>query len=129
MCPALHIPLSNFYQTTSRLFNDKNAILSCEGCTQGDPLAMLMYGFAIKPLTLKQQTPKIVQKWYADNGNAAGSLQQLHEHFENLSNHGPSFGYHVNAPRCQLFVRPLLKQKAKNLFANTMSKFSMMQEF
>ena len=63
MCPSLHIPLSNSYQTPSRLFVDKKAIISRVGCTQGDPLAMLMYGIAIKPLILKLQTPKIVQKW------------------------------------------------------------------
>ena len=76
-----------------------------------------MYEIAIKPLILKLQTPKIVQKWYADDGNAAGSIQQPHELFENLSNQGPSFGCHVNAPKCQLIVKPTRKRKAENPLA------------
>ena len=99
MRTSLHMRLSNSYQTTNCLFVDKKAIFSREGCTHGYPLAMLMYGVAIKPLILKLQTRKIVQKWYADDGNAAGLLQQLHELFGNLSSQGSSFGYHVNAPK------------------------------
>ena len=119
MCPSLHIPLPNSYQTLSPLFVDRKAILSCVGSTQGELLAMLMYRIAIRPLILKLQTPRIVQKWYADDGNAAGSLQQLHELFEDPSNQGPSFGYHVNAPKRQLIAKPSTKQKDENLFANT----------
>ena len=115
--------------TPSQLFVDKKAILSREGCTQGDPLAMLMYGIAIKPLILKLQTPRTVQKWYADDGNAAGTLQQLHELFENLSNQGPSFGYPVNAPKCQLIVKSSTKQKAEIFLQTQISKFSMVREF
>ena len=114
---------------TSHLLVDKKTILSREGCTQGDPLAMLMYGIAIKPPILKLQTPRTVQKWYADNGNAAWTLQQLHELFENLSNQGPSFGYHVNVPKLQLIVKPSTKQKAKIFLRKSMSKFSMVREF
>ena len=103
------MPLSNSYQTPSRLLIDKKVILSRKGCTQGDPLAMLMYGIALKPLILKLQTPGIVQRWYADDGSAAGSLQQLHKLFENLSNQAPSFGYHVNPLKCQLIFKPSIK--------------------
>ena len=85
MSPSLYIPPSNTYQTTSSLFVDKSAFFSQKSCTPGDPIAMLMYGIAKKPLILNLQTPKIVQKWYADGGNAAGSLQQQPELFENLS--------------------------------------------
>ena len=88
-----------------------------------------MYGIAIKPLILKLQTPRTVQKWYADDGNAAGTLQQLHELFENLSNQGPSFGYHVNATKCQLIVKPSTKQKAEIFLQTQMSKFSIVREF
>ena len=80
---------------------------------------MLMNGVAIKSPILKLQKPKIVQNLYADIGNAVGSLQQLHEFFENLSNQGPRFGYHVNAPKCQLIVKPLTQQKAESIFAGT----------
>ena len=80
---------------------------------------MIMYGIEIKPPILQLQMPRTVQKWYADNSNAAESLQQLHELFKNLSNQGPSFGYHVNAPKCQLIVKLTTKQEAENLFANS----------
>ena len=123
-------------QTSYKLLPDtkptfcwKKAILSREGCTQGDPLAMLKYGIAIKPLILKLQTSKTVQKGYVHNGNAAGTLRLLHELFKNLSNQGPSFGYHVNAPKCQLIVKPSTKQKAEKLLQAPMSQFSMVREF
>jgi hypothetical protein len=40
-----------------------------EGVTQGDPLAMVIYGLAMPPLShdLRERYPKILQPWYADD--------------------------------------------------------------
>ena len=43
VCPALSHILINTYRNNSQLFVDGQCILSKEGTTQGDPLAMAMY--------------------------------------------------------------------------------------
>ena len=50
ICPALSNSLKNSYKTPSNLFINKKCIKSQEGTTQGDPLAMAMYGIALLPL-------------------------------------------------------------------------------
>ena len=43
--------------------------LSKEGVTQGDPLAMALYGVALLPLAeiLRKEFPSVMQPWYADD--------------------------------------------------------------
>ena len=55
---------------------DGECLLSKEGTTQGDPLAMAMFAITIMPLTehLNGMTKQI---WYADDASAEGSLIQL----------------------------------------------------
>ena len=43
LCPPLATILTNTYHSASSLFIDGTYLLSQEGTTQGDPLAMLMY--------------------------------------------------------------------------------------
>ena len=47
ICPALSHILVNTYRNNSHLFVDGQCILSKEGTTQGDPLAMAMYGCTV----------------------------------------------------------------------------------
>ena len=49
-----------------------------EGTTQGDPLAMALYGMGIIPLIELLRKPNVTQKWYADDGSAAGDLKIVH---------------------------------------------------
>ena len=69
--------LSNSYKTPSNLYVSHKVLQSREGTTQGDPLAMAMYGLAILPLIEKVSDDNLIQKWYADDGNAAGSVEAL----------------------------------------------------
>ena len=50
LCPALSKILINTYREDVQLFIDGEVLLSQEGTTQGDPLAMAMYAVAIIPL-------------------------------------------------------------------------------
>ena len=45
LCPALATPLVNIYRASLNLYMDGNVVLSQEGTTQGDPLAMPMYTY------------------------------------------------------------------------------------
>ena len=66
---------------------DEGTILfSKEGCTQGDPLAMIVYGIGMLPLVelLELNIPEIVQPWYADDAGAAGNYEHIEKYFRLL---------------------------------------------
>ena len=50
LCLSIAIVLINTYRAPTELFVDGDVILSQEGTTQGDPLAMIMYALATIPL-------------------------------------------------------------------------------
>ena len=55
-------------------------LLSKEGVTQGDPLAMLVYGLGLLPLIrILKEPAKWKQNFYADNGACCGPLLMLKE--------------------------------------------------
>ena len=63
-----------------------------EVTTQGDPIAMAMYGVATLPLLRLVQNTHVSQKWYADDCSAAGRLKDLLLFFKQLTEHGSYFG-------------------------------------
>ena len=65
-------------------------LLSQEGTTHGDPLAMAMYALATVPLIDK--TNGLLQVWYADDAAGAGKLASLRQWWNNLSSLGSKFG-------------------------------------
>ena len=71
LCPSLSVVLINTYREDIELFVDGATLLSTEGTTQGDPLAMAMYGIGILPLIKKLQTCDVTQTWYADRNMLA----------------------------------------------------------
>ena len=82
--------------------------------TQGDPLAMEMYGIAILPLisTLRLHNDSLTQKWYADDGSVVGKLKDIRALFDKLTQLGPKYGYLVNPPKCQLIIKQGGKRQA-----------------
>ena len=83
----------------SNLFIDRTSLLSREGTTQGDPLAMLMYAINLVPVIQHlRETAK--QVWYAYDAAAAGGyLCQLKNWWDELCSFGHPFGYNVNATK------------------------------
>jgi len=63
LCPSIATALINTYRDSTDLFVDGSSLLSQEGTTQGDPLAMPLYGLATIPLFRK--LPGMQQVWYA----------------------------------------------------------------
>ena len=55
ICPTLAIVATNLYREESKLFIDGEILLSQEGVTQGDPLAMAIYAVGIMPLIWRLQ--------------------------------------------------------------------------
>ena len=79
-----------------------------------DPLAMAMYGVALLPLINLVKDDMVTQKWYADDGNAVGSLESLVALHQKLQKHGPAFGYKLT--KCNLIVKESSLEKAKKSF-------------
>ena len=54
-------------------------ILSQEGSTQGDPVSMIVYGLSMAPIAeaLREEVPKVVQPWYADDTAMGGPSKEV----------------------------------------------------
>ena len=101
----LHVALQNSDSHPSHLYISKLTILSQEGTTQGDPLAMAMYEIAILPLISRLHNDCLTQKWYADDGIVVRMLKDIGALFDKRTQLGPKYGYLVNPPKCQLIIK------------------------
>ena len=77
ICPPVYQYLENSYNTSSKLYlKDGSFILSKEGVTQGDKLAMAKYALGTRGLidSLASETVEenIVQVWFADDSCCGG---------------------------------------------------------
>ena len=94
-------------------------ILSGEGTTQGDPLAMPMYALGTLPLIDESSESGALQSWYADDATAAATLQRLRRWWDILQQRGSSYGYYLNASKSVLLVKPGYEAVAQELFGDT----------
>ena len=109
LCPALSMVLHNTYGAPTRLFvTGQGEISSCEGTTQGDPLAMSIYAPATVPLIrqLRSTIPDASQVWFADDATAAGTTYALLDWWHHLVSAGPAFGYFSNSLKTFVIVKP-----------------------
>ena len=107
---------------TQAVLNTLNhSILSTEGITQGDLLAMAMYALAIVPLIYKLRINAldVKQVWYADDSTLVGSCEKLRQWWDNVECSGPLFGYYPNGAETYPIVKEKYVSKAKDLFADT----------
>ena len=121
LCPSLAAALINCYRAPIDLFVDGEVFQSCEGTTQGDPLAMSMYALATIPLIKKLhcRLKDVSQVWYADDASAAGRITRLREWWNELASLGPKFGYFTNATKTWLVTKEKHLTLATASFANT----------
>ena len=82
-------------------------VYSQEGIVQGDPILMFCYAIGILPLCkhLKTIHADCQSTWYADDSVAAGTFEQIEMFFDDLTIHGPSFGYHPEPSKSILIVK------------------------
>ena len=99
ICPPFATIIINMYRKPVRLFlPGGREILSQEGTTQGDNLAMSFYGLAIKPIVdkLREIVQQVIQIWLADDATGAGKLAVLKIWWDLIIEEGPKYGYYVN---------------------------------
>ena len=124
-CPTLATYLINTYRHPAKLFvAGGKTILSREGTTQGDPMAMPWYSLSTTILidALHESVPEVKQVWLADDASAAGSLVSLRNWFDKLEREGKHHGYLVNGSKSWLIVKtPELELLAKEIFGDSVN--------
>ncbi|XP_064388154.1 uncharacterized protein LOC135336323, partial [Halichondria panicea] len=124
LCPPLSKVLINTYREDINLFIGGETLLSQEGTTQGDPLAMEMYAIATNPIIKKLSKEHTKQVWFADDASASGDLHSLRKWWDTLNNIGPDYGYYPNASKTWLVVKNGCQIKANEMFGNTEVRIS-----
>ena len=96
-------------------------ILSQEGTTQGDPLAMSLYALATLPLimSLKNEMNDVDQVWYADDGSVAGRIMRLREWWEKVTIQGSKYDYFRDAIKTLLVIKEKHHSEATAVFNDT----------
>ena len=123
LCPVFSRVLINTYRNDAKLFVGGETILSQEGTTQGDPLAMAMYALALVPM-IAEFGNLVKQVWYADDAAAAGHLADLRSWWDMLCDIGPRFGYFVNSSKTFLIVKETHLPMARAIFEDTGIQFT-----
>ena len=116
LCPPLAKILINTYQENIQLYSDNSTLVSQEGTTQGDPLAMAMYAIAINPLITRLEVEETKQVWFADDATAGRTLRRW---WDRLVERGPMYGYHPNPAKTCLVVKGDKLEKTKEVFHGT----------
>ncbi len=119
MCPSLSTILKNTYSAAAQLFVGGEVVLSEEGTTQGDPLAMPMYAIGIVPLIHELSRSNATQAWFADDANGAGKLVRVKNWWDLLNERGPEYGYFPKAAKTCLLVKESVLDEAKKVFGGT----------
>ena len=122
LCPPLFRFLNNTYKEPVKLhLGDGSFIMSEEGVTQGDPLAMHMYALSTRKIidTLDQETENVTQVWFADDSAGGGKLGDVLAWWTILNDVGPKYGYHPKASKTWLVVKnPDMMVRARQLFGD-----------
>ena len=106
---------------SARLFvTGGKELVSAEGTTQGDPLAMCLYALSPQPLISRlQAVSQAKQCWFADDATGCGSIQNIKVWWDELTVAGPDLGYHPNAGKCWLVTKPEKEETAWSIFEET----------
>jgi hypothetical protein len=95
--------LEKCYCAASHLFFGCSVLESLVSLHQGDPLAMLLFALVLQPLALKikAEVPELIlNSWFADDGNLAGTPEDLFRAFQILVTNGPPRGLHLAPSKC-----------------------------
>ena len=122
ICPSISNFVKNTYMAAPRLIISKgNDLTSKEGTTQGDPIAMAIYALGLSALQMKIDYEHTGAKHvaYADDLAGAGSLRDVKKFWDETQKKGPAIGYHPNADKSCLIIKPGKEIEAREIFSGT----------
>ena len=123
ICPEVSTVLINICRLPVLMFiQDGEEILSVEGTTQGDNLAMSFYALGTSILLdrLKLVSPTTSQVSLADGITGAGKILELKIWWDTVISEGKKFGYYVNQSKTWLIIKnPNSLDHAQNIFKDT----------
>ena len=124
LCPAMSTYVRNCYGKPSRLFiAGGEELLSAEGSTQGDPVAMPAYAVGILPLLalIKPDVDpkKMKHVAYADDLGGGSKLEKLRKWWDQTVAHGPALGYYPKPSKSWLIVKKTHLERAREIFDGT----------
>ena len=93
-------------------------LFSKELVTQGDPLAMVVYGLGMFPLIreLQKEYPGVTQPWYVDDSGVSGTLGGIRRNLDDLMVRGPPRSYLPYLTKSILVVYPWKVLRAEAVF-------------
>ena len=118
LCAPLANIMINSYRDPTELFIDGDVLLSREGTTQGDPLAMPIYSIATVPL-IRRLDQNVMQVWYADDATGVGKISNLRNLWNQICEIGPGYGYFPNETKTWLVTKAAHYFEAVTAFART----------
>ena len=122
LCPEFAVILINTYRKPTRLFiTGGGEILSAEGTTQGDALAMQFYGISTVQIIqkLRYESTKVHQVWLADDATGADTLPNLKTWWDKVTLEGQKHGYHVKPSKSWLILKDPKNLKKRELSFGT----------
>ena len=105
LCPSFATSVINLYRGEAELFVGGETLLSKEGTTQGDSLAMAINALSTLPLIDSVKQRGLTQTWFADDACGGSRLETIHSWWLQLVSEGPKYGYFVNSPKTWLLVK------------------------
>ena len=118
ICPSLAPILINTYRNPSYLFVGGQCLLSKEGTTQGDPLAMAMYAIGTTPL-INSLNGIARQVWYADDSAAGSTVENIKQWWDKLVEVGPRYGYYPNSSKTHILTKLDHIESIRDVFKDT----------
>ena len=122
-CPQFATILVNTHREPTRMvILGGKEILSTEGTTQGDNLAMTFYalGTTLLQNALRTAAPHVKQVWLVDDATVAGTLTNLKTWWDTIFIQGTKIGYNVNQNKSWLKLKDKNnRQTAKDMFRDT----------
>ena len=128
LCPQFSYILTNTYRIPVRMIiYDSKDIMSVEGTTQGDNLAMSFYAIGIAPIieNLKRTIPSVKNVALADDITGAGKFIELKLWWEKMITEGKKYGYYVNESKSWMIVKDSDQlEDAKLIFQDSAINFT-----
>ena len=121
LCPSVaNYPIKT-YRRHARLFvMGGKELVSAEGATQEDSLAMSLYAVSLQPSIAQLQiSSSAKQCWFANDARGSATLKNVMWWWDELSSSGRALGYFSNAKKCWLITKPKKEEKARAVFGAT----------